>query len=283
MSKPMRAGLQSTVLTSRVATVGDTATMYDSAAAEFPLTGTGKGQYALVYADGSFANGGSARARFPDVTEVPISTQGTPGTRLYDCEPGCIWPPQAAVDLVIEDVHNGLQSNIYGSESTLTGDPGPENAASCLASAGLTWGTGPKDVGFFLSAPDGVAEVPVGFWAKQYLFGSNFAPGAYDTSVALLAWPMLPQPIPPKPISQLGADTTMFIHVVWPGGKSGETIKSRAGKTYEYGLVVWASPETGINLGNNYPNVETAYGSDLKLVEDPNGTLLDMIPNHIGF
>jgi hypothetical protein len=111
-------------------------------------------------------------------------------------------------------------------------------------------------------------------------YGANF-------SYSVQNWDLIAEIVafgfPPPPPPRIGDDNAMFIHVVWPGGKTGDTIKSKAGKTYAYGLVVWATPDTGVNLGNNYPNVETAYGASLTLVPDPNGTLLDEIPNHIGF
>jgi hypothetical protein len=170
-------------------------TMYDSAAEAWPLTGDGSGGYIMAYIDGKYSgNFDAAKAKFPGATVVPISAIGTPGTRLYDCEQQCIWPPEAAAELAAKDVQAGLQSNIYGS-----GDTRPA-VAIALQAFDLSLGTGPGQVGYLLANPDGVGTVNDGDWGKQYLWGANGDPHSFDTSVVLRAWPMLPEPQPQQPL-----------------------------------------------------------------------------------
>lgn len=56
-------------------------------------------QYGLVYTDGRYANLTAAKARFPAATFQTISAVGLVVADWIDCEPGCVWPPSAAVAL----------------------------------------------------------------------------------------------------------------------------------------------------------------------------------------
>ena len=54
-------------------------------------------KYGLVYTDGRFANMQAVKNRFPGIILQTISAVGTGPAMWVDCEPGCVWPPAAAV------------------------------------------------------------------------------------------------------------------------------------------------------------------------------------------
>ena len=55
--------------------------------------------HGLVYTDGQFRNGAAAAQRFPKAVFQTISAVGAGLAHWVDCEPGCVWPPLAAVAL----------------------------------------------------------------------------------------------------------------------------------------------------------------------------------------
>ena len=56
-------------------------------------------KYGLVYTDGRFANMQAVKNRFPGIVLQTISAVGTGPAMWVDCEPGCVWPPNVAVNL----------------------------------------------------------------------------------------------------------------------------------------------------------------------------------------
>lgn len=155
-------------------------TLHDSAAGTW---GTGANAL-LVPIDGNYAG------TFPDAQKtglwvVQYTVNGQVGVPVIDVEPGCVWPPSAAVPWVLAELGANRRPTIYGAAWTL------QTMSAELAPHGLAIGTDHRVDGF-LAAPDGVREVPFPYVAKQYYWGAT-----YDISVALSEWSALKPHDPP--------------------------------------------------------------------------------------
>lgn len=74
-------------------------------------------RYGLVYTDGRFANRQAALTRFPGIVLQTISAVGRSPATWIDCEPGCVWPPAAAVTLYAKWAGWGCRG-IYCTQAT---------------------------------------------------------------------------------------------------------------------------------------------------------------------
>jgi hypothetical protein len=231
--------------------------MYDSAASDFPPDA----QYILAYIDGPYANVSQAMATGAYV--VTITIEGTINADCCDIEPGCLTPWQGAQWAAARQ-QLGLPATQYFSTSQLW----------AVQDANAAYGVDPNNVYFFGAQYDGIAEIPAGYVAKQYIQGNSFPPGAYDTSVAWSTWPALPQP-------QIGVNMPQYVRY---SGKTG--VKTKGGNSYQNGLVAECSAGVATNMGDSWENVVNEYQSlnlPLPIIPDPNGTLLDSYPVHHGF
>jgi hypothetical protein len=94
-----------------------TALMYDSAGGNIPADA----QYILVPTDGTYAAGVPAiKARFPNATYQTYSCDGQVPAEWVDCEPGCVWPPEAAVATFKAWQGNGITKGFYSTLATQT-------------------------------------------------------------------------------------------------------------------------------------------------------------------
>lgn len=133
----------------------------------------GQAKYGLVYTDGRFANRQAAINRFPGITLQTISAVGTGPAMWVDCEPGCVWPPAAAVATYVRWRSQGCRG-IYCNQSIK-----PEIRREALAAK-----VSPE---IFGSDPTGIRHINPDESQTQWLFG----PG-YDVSA-------IPAPAPPAP------------------------------------------------------------------------------------
>ncbi len=170
-----------------------TALMYDSAGGAWPITGDGAGEIILAYSQdwGGVYNGthypnnvALAMAKHPKAWAVQISSvpPGQVGVDVYDVEPGCLSPQQAA-ECCRQDVEQGRRPTIYANADEAGFDFEACNEA--LAPYGLALGLDHR-VDFLLAHPDGVAEVPLNYVGKQFRFGA-----AFDTSIVRTRWAAL--------------------------------------------------------------------------------------------
>ena len=149
---------------------------YDSAPRAFPWFA----DVLLVYADGRYANVAWAQTHYPNARLLQCTVLGRPGVRVIDVEPGCVWPVSKAVELAQEDIKDRYRPWLYANGSTWDDELRPAlDKAGVSAALYDSW----------LAQPDGVAEVPPGYQAKQYSWpqAHPVGPGqGYDVSVAWL-------------------------------------------------------------------------------------------------
>jgi hypothetical protein len=89
--------------------------MFDSAGGNFPPGA----QTILLPSDGAYAKGNPAvQARFPHAEYQYYTAVGQNPARWIDVEPGCVWPPQQAVDLFHRWAGNGVTEGFYCAKST---------------------------------------------------------------------------------------------------------------------------------------------------------------------
>ena len=74
-------------------------------------------KYGLVYTDGRFANRQAVVNRFPGIVLQTISAVGTGPAMWVDCEPGCVWPPHAALGIYLLWRNKGCRG-IYCTQAT---------------------------------------------------------------------------------------------------------------------------------------------------------------------
>jgi hypothetical protein len=172
-----------------------TALAYDSANGAWPIDGDGEGEIILAYAQdwGGWYNGQHyatnvllAMAKHPKATIVQISSvsPGLVGVDIYDVEPGCLTPEEAAI-CVSEDVKQNRRPAMYANAEEEGFDFDACNAA--LAKFGLALGIDHR-VDFLLADPDGFAVVPANCIGKQFHWGPNIGLNAFDTSIILTSW-----------------------------------------------------------------------------------------------
>jgi hypothetical protein len=91
--------------------------MFDSAGGDIPAGA----QVILLPSDGRYAAGNAAvAARFPHATYQTYSALGQVPAEWIDVEPGCVWPPAAAVALWRSWDGNGVTRGFYCARSTRT-------------------------------------------------------------------------------------------------------------------------------------------------------------------
>lgn len=84
--------------------------MFDSSGGNIPAGA----QNILLPTDGKWAaNNTAVRAKFPHAAYQSYSAVGQVPGQWIDVEPGCVWPPQAAVDLYHRWVGNGITCGFY--------------------------------------------------------------------------------------------------------------------------------------------------------------------------
>ena len=154
--------------------------MYDSAPRAFPPWA----DVLLVYCDGQYENLKWAQARFPNVRLLQCTVLGRPGVRVIDVEPGCVWPVSKAVELAQHEIAHRYRPWLYANGNTWDNELRPALDHAMVS---------PALYDSWLAEPDGVAEVPLGYQAKQYSWPEQHPvvpPGegsqGYDVSVAWL-------------------------------------------------------------------------------------------------
>lgn len=135
--------------------------------------------HGLVYTDGAYANMTAAKQRFPGIPLQTISVTGAVPAMWVDCEPGCVWPADRAVQVYVSWRAQGCRG-VYCAQSTKPA----VRAASAAA------GVSPEIFGADWS---GIPHVIAGEAQTQYLN----TPG-YDLTAIPAAQPAPPPP-PPKP------------------------------------------------------------------------------------
>lgn len=162
--------------------------VYDSAPRSFPWFA----DVLLVYADGQYKNLAWAQRHFPNARLLQCTVTGRPGVRVIDVEPGCVWPVSKAVELVQEDIKDRYRPWLYANAATWA------ELGNALQEAGVSGALYDR----WLAQPDGVAEVPPGYQAKQYSWPEQHPvvpPGegsqGYDVSVAWLEAVMWRPPV----------------------------------------------------------------------------------------
>ena len=165
-------------------------TLYDSASGSWPLKGQGAGGYLITYVD---AWGGDwagvhypsnflwAKARFPKAwcIQTSVVSPGAPDVALYDCELGALSVDEVCADVNTELVKKERRPALYGTQSTR------DEIFDWLAKYYTRWQLG-RDIDFVLADWNGVADVPEGNAAHQYLNNAF-----YDTTVADPSWAAL--------------------------------------------------------------------------------------------
>lgn len=170
--------------------------MYDSTN-EWAIPSTAK--IVAYYEYGDFANYNAAKAAHPNAVLVPIDPRGVPGSLIYDCEPGAVWPPSKAASLAAGDRQAGKYPTIYMSISNITAVTG------ALAAVGLHFSLDLND-------PHGCFMFAAGYTDTPYLYpgsaGTQFEGGItapYDITETNGIWPYcilgltppgLPGPLP---------------------------------------------------------------------------------------
>ncbi len=137
------------------------------------------------YADGYYANMGEMAALFPHAIRVSIAVKWTTRAQVLDVENGDATPAQAVqwCTQTMSDRSNS-ELTVYCNTSTW-----PEVRAA-FQGAHVT------EPNYWVAAYDGVASIPAGAVAKQYLGDYN----GYDKSIVADYWPgvdQTPAPTPP--------------------------------------------------------------------------------------
>lgn len=127
-------------------------------------------RYGLVYTDGHYANMTAAKARFPNIYLQTISAVGLVPADWVDCEPGCVWPPAAAVALYQQWRVHGCRG-VYCNQST---KPAVKAAA---VEAGVT-------LELFGSDPTGVPHINSDESQTQFMFTAGYDVTAFPVPVA---------------------------------------------------------------------------------------------------
>ncbi len=170
--------------------------MYDSTN-EWAIPPTAK--IVAYYEYGDFANYNAAKAAHPNALLVPIDPRGVPGSLIYDCEPGAVWPPSKAASLAAGDRQAGKYPTIYMSISVIP------SVVQALAAVGLHFSTD-------LTDPHGVFEFAAGYTNTPYLYPGSVATqfeggitAPYDISETDGIWPYclfnISPPAPPSPVT----------------------------------------------------------------------------------
>lgn len=205
-----------------------TVEMYDSATDQIPAGATD----ILVYTDGIYANATILGERFPHATLHTISAVGKVPGRWIDVEPGCVWPPAAAVALQAEWAPQGCKG-FYCNRFT----------QPLLVAAGA-----PVGVEWFLADPTGVEHVIPGTVATQWGWFST-----YDVSL-LEVNPYIPHPKPaPLPQTQ---EITMFVAVATGEMPAGQKTTIAAGDVY----LVTEGRKYGLYEGADQTSLEAKLG-----------------------
>ena len=202
----------------------------------------------LAYTDGLYANVDKMRARFPNARIHTISAVGQVVGEWIDVEQGCVWPPNAAVDLW----HAWRSKGCRGFYCSISLQP---TIRGLLAPG--------DDPEWFDANYTGVDHVDPGDVATQYA-----DPGPYDiseTTPAFEGQPPAPTAPPPAPI-QLG-DTVQAIPfqctldaagwtaigVTLPAGKTKDNVVSvvmDAGSPYDG---TWAFASASVDFQPDQP------------------------------
>lgn len=203
------------------------ATMIDAVTtANFPLST----KVAGCYVDGDFANVTGVRARLPKAHLLTISTQGN-AADCVDCETGDLTVPEAIAWVERRVAAGAGLIVVYANLSTWE---------SGLLSGLAHYGNRIKR---WLAHPDGVAKIPAGYDAKQYLFES-----AIDVSV--ISTTFLTPWSPPKPPNK--PKGTAHFKGSFNLATGQWTIKGSPGLGVHFaGAQEWASAEVQIDKGSD--------------------------------
>ncbi|MEU4804302.1 hypothetical protein [Actinosynnema sp. NPDC023587] len=155
-------------------------TMYDSTR---PWEIPAGAEMVAGYVDGRWAWSQEAWDRFRNAIKVRISAVGaTHHAEVFDVEPGCIWPPENVVPLVVRARAAGIDPTVYcNRRNHWAGVRAVFDAADV------------PQPHYWVAEYDGVAEVPAGSVGKQYrapeASGKAKSPAHYDISSMADYWP----------------------------------------------------------------------------------------------
>jgi len=151
-------------------------TMYDSTN---PSAIPADAEMVALYVDGMFAATVADWNRFTRAVKVRISAIGeNNNAHVFDCEPGCIWPPENVVHNVVEARKLGIEPTVYCNEQNHWQWVAAEFQAAGVAEP-LWW----------VAHYDNLKTVPDQAVAKQYADpGMAGVGGHYDMSVVRDYW-----------------------------------------------------------------------------------------------
>jgi hypothetical protein len=196
------------------------------------------------YGDGLYANTAQAMAEFPLAKHITISAIGTPGMRVGDCEPGCIWPESAAAEWSLREHQAGRPGDLYCNIDTFT----TLNAA--VQAVGLhftTDMTDPKGVRWWAAGYTGSPYLASGSVATQFVDNNNL----YDISETNGVWPMTITPPAPGPQMLVNCVAGMATHT-----GDGYYLVQADGGVFTHGDAVFHGSLGGLTL--NKPIVDAA-------------------------
>lgn len=172
-------------------------TMYDSVdATAMPV---GAPLYA-GYVDGRYANLPQVRGLFPSARIVSIAVSADTNAQVLDVENGNATPDQAP-GWAVRQRARGVEPTVY-----MNADTWPAVRAAFDAA-------GVAEPNWFVADYDGVATIPAGAVAKQYLNTSG-----WDRSVAADYWPGV-DPTPEDDMALTAADITLMLATRIPEAK----------------------------------------------------------------
>lgn len=178
-----------------------TRTMYDSTnVKDIPVSAKMVG----YYVDGIYRVGFDVVKHYhPSAVLVPISAIGTHNGIVGDVEPGCIWPPAAAVPWVLARRAAHVDPTVYCNETYHLPLVRAEFSKAKVAQPH-----------YWCSNYDGVPVLRTGETARQYA-NAPMAGGHFDLSVVADFWPgidsVTPHPPPPVPEVPLTAKDLLKI------------------------------------------------------------------------
>lgn len=151
-----------------------TRTMYDSTR---PDDIPPDAEMVAYYVDGKYTWPQAWIDRFPNAVKVSISAIGMKSAMVGDVEEGCIWPPENAVDWVLDARRNGFDPTIYCNQL---------NHWQWIA-AEFEHRNVPMDK-WWVANYDGNSTIPAGAVAKQYKHPPQIGKH-YDLSAVADYWP----------------------------------------------------------------------------------------------
>lgn len=151
-----------------------TVTMYD---ADEPYDIPRDAEMVAGYVDGIYAWSATEWGWFPRSTKVTISAVGAKwDVHLYDLEPGCIWPPENVLPLIVTARANGRWPAVYCNQL---------NHWAYIRQ--MFRMRGMEEPPYIVANYDGVAVIPDGAVGKQYKHPPQIGKH-YDLSVVKASW-----------------------------------------------------------------------------------------------